>query len=123
MVQTTEGKTKQESKVGMIISALILLASMALFIIDPFVLKTLYRALILLAGVVIAGFVFFKSPQGVRFYAFAQETKIELKKVVWPTKDETLKTTGMILVAVIVVSIFLWMVDAFFTWAVKLLTS
>jgi preprotein translocase subunit SecE len=55
---------------------------------------------------ILAGFVFFKSPQGIRFNTFLKETKIELRKVVWPTKDETIKTTGMIMVAVVIVAIF-----------------
>ncbi len=95
-----------------------------LFYSDPLELNTtLYKTLVLLAGLVLAGLVFFKSPQGIRLSIFLKETKIELRKVVWPTRDETIKTTGMIVVAVIIVAIFLWIVDAFFTWAVQLLTN
>lgn len=108
----------------MIVSILIVVGFLVLFYLDPFELNTtLYKVLVLLAGLVLAGFVFFKSPQGVRLNAFFKETKIELRKVVWPTKDETIKTTGMIMVAVVIVAIFLWIVDAFFTWAVQLLTN
>ena len=52
-----------------------------------------------------------------------KETRIELRKVVWPTIEETLKTTGIIMIAVIVVAIFLWIVDAFFTWGVQSISS
>jgi preprotein translocase subunit SecE len=48
-----------------------------------------------------------------------KETRIELRKVVWPTRQETIKTTGFVLIAVIIVAIFLWIVDAFFTWGVQ----
>ena len=58
-----------------------------------------------------------------RFSSFLIETKIELRKVVWPTRDETMKTTGMIMVAVVIVAIFLWMVDALLSWLVQLLTN
>ena len=47
------------------------------------------------------------------------EQVIELRKVVWPTREETIKTTGFVLIAVIIVAIFLWIVDAFFTWGVQ----
>lgn len=108
----------------MILSILIVVGFLALFYLDPLELNTtLYKVLVLLAGLVVAGFVFFKSSQGIRLSAFLKETKIELRKVVWPTRDETIKTTGMIMVAVIIVAIFLWIVDAFFTWAVQLLTN
>lgn len=124
MSKNTEAQKKTESSIGMIISILIVIGFLAIFYLDPLALNTtLYKVLVLLAGLVLAGFVFFKSPQGVRLKAFLKETKIELRKVVWPTKDETVKTTGMIMVAVIIVAIFLWIVDAFFTWAVQLLTN
>ena len=84
---------------------------------------TLYKVLVLLAGLVIAGFVFFKSPQGKRLSVFLQETKMELRKVVWPKRDETMKTTGMIMIAVVIVAIFLWIVDSIFSWMVQLLTN
>jgi len=115
---------KTESSIGSIISILIVIGSLVFFYLDPLALNTtLYKVLVLLAGLVVAGFVFLKSPQGIRLTVFSKETKIELRKVVWPTKDETLKTTGMIMVAVVIVAIFLWIVDAFFTWAVQLLTN
>ena len=66
----------------------------------------------------IAGIIFIKSAQGDRFLHFLKETRIELRKVVWPTRQETIKTTGIIMIAVIVVAIFLWIIDAFFTWGV-----
>jgi preprotein translocase subunit SecE len=62
--------------------------------------------------------VFIKSSQGDRFVHFLKETRIELRKVVWPTRQETLKTTGIIMIAVVIVAIFLWIIDAFFTWGV-----
>ena len=108
----------------MIVSILIVVGFFALFYIDPLGLNTtLYKVLALLAGVVLAAFVFFKSPQGARLNTFFKETKIELRKVVWPTKDETIKTTGMIMIAVVIVAIFLWIVDAILTWAVQLVTN
>ncbi len=122
--KNVENQVRSESSIGVIVSLLIVVGFLVLFYLDPLELNvTLYKVLVLLAGLAIAGFVFFKSPQGIQFSAFLKETKIELRKVVWPTKDETIKTTGMIMVAVIIVAIFLWIVDAFFTWAVQLLTN
>ncbi len=117
-------KQAKESSLGMVVSVLIVVVSLVLFYLDPLGLSTiLYKVLVLLIGLVLAGFVFFKSPQGVRFSSFLIETKIELRKVVWPTRDETMKTTGMIMVAVVIVAIFLWMVDALLSWLVQLLTN
>ena len=73
--------------------------------------------------IVVAGGVFIKSSQGDRFQHFLKETRIELRKIVWPTKEETFKTTGIIMIAVVIVAIFLWIVDAFFTWGVQSISS
>jgi preprotein translocase subunit SecE len=117
-------KQAKESSLRMVVSILIVVVSLVLFYLDPLGLSTtLYKVLVLLIGLVLAGFVFFKSSQGVRFSSFLIETKIELRKVVWPTRDETMKTTGMIMVAVVIVAIFLWMVDALLSWLVQLLTN
>jgi len=121
--KSVESQVKTESSIGMMLSILIILGSFVLYYQDPLGLNTtLYKVLVLLAGLVLAAFVFFKAPQGVRLNAFFKETKIELRKVVWPTRDETVKTTGMIMVAVVIVAIFLWIVDAILTWAVQLIT-
>lgn len=114
----------KDSSLGMYLSILVVIGSLVVFYLDPLALTTmLYKVLVLLVGLVIAGLIFFKTPQGKRLAAFTKETKIELRKVVWPTRDETVKTTGMIMVAVVIVAIFLWIVDAFFSWMVQLLTN
>ncbi|MCH9645769.1 MAG: preprotein translocase subunit SecE [Proteobacteria bacterium] len=123
MSKTIDSQTK-ESSLGMYLSILVVIGSLVMFYLDPLALTTtLYKVLVLLAGLVIASLIFFKTPQGKRLVIFTKETKIELRKVVWPTRDETVKTTGMIMVAVVIVAIFLWIVDAFFSWMVQLLTN
>ncbi len=123
MTKAVERQVK-ESSLGMVVSVLIVIASLVLFYLDPLGLNiTLYKVLVLLSTLVLAGFVFFKSSQGVRFSLFLIEIKIELRKVVWPTRDETIKTTGMIMVTVMIVAIFLWIVDALLSLMVQLLTN
>jgi preprotein translocase subunit SecE len=123
VAKNTDNQKQGLGQLNGFLSIAILIASIALFYLDPWKLATLYKVLILLAGVVAAALVFTQSSQGEKFIHFAKETRIELRKVVWPTREETLKTTGMIMIAVVVVSIFLWIVDAFFTWGVKSIAS
>lgn len=52
----------------------------------------------------------FTSP-GRRMRGFVAETQFEMRKVVWPTRDETLKTTGIIILVVIVLSLLLGLID------------
>ncbi len=121
--KTTEAQTKKSS-LAVIVSILVVVGSLFVFYLDPLGLNTLlYKVLVLLAGLILAGFIFFKSSEGIRFNVFLRETKIELRKVVWPTRNETIKTTVMIMIAVIIVAIFLALIDSFFVWLVQLITS
>jgi preprotein translocase subunit SecE len=123
VVNNADNQKQGLGQLNGVLSVAILIASIALFYLEPLTQVTLYKVLILLVGVVVAAFVFTQSLQGEKFIHFAKETRIELRKVVWPTREETIKTTGMIMIAVVIVSIFLWIVDAFFTWGVSSVSS
>jgi preprotein translocase subunit SecE len=60
---------------------------------------------------------------GQSFWQFAQGSKIELKKIVWPTQKETLQTTLIVVVMVLVVGILLWMFDGLLMWGIGLITN
>ena len=102
-----------------ILAVLILIAGLALYYLNPLGFNSLTKVLVMLAILIIAVTVFIKSSQGDRLVHFSKETQIELRKVVWPTREETIKTTGIIMIAVVIAAIFLWIVDAFFTWGVQ----
>jgi preprotein translocase subunit SecE len=79
------------------------------------------RLLMVVAGVAAAAAVAWTSQQGKAFYVFAQESVAETRKVVWPTRKETLQTTGVVIAFVIVMAIFLWVVDAVLVMLVRFL--
>ena len=106
-----------------ILAVVIIIVALALYYINPLNFNTLTKVLVTLVWFVVAGGVFIKSSQGDRFQHFLKETRIELRKVVWPTREETFKTTGIIMIAVVIVAIFLWIIDAFFTWGVQSISS
>jgi preprotein translocase subunit SecE len=58
-------------------------------------------------GIVVA----LQSAQGRVFWQFVQGSRIELRKVVWPTRQETLQTTLVVFVGVVVMGIFFWILD------------
>lgn len=60
--------------------------------------------------------------KGKSFITFAKESRIELRKIVWPTRREAIQTTLLIAVITIVVGLVLWGIDAFFVWAISILT-
>ena len=79
------------------------------------------RIAAVVAGLVLGAAVAWTSAQGKQFHAFAQEAIVETKKVVWPSRKETVQTTGMVVAFVLVMAVFLWIVDALLGWGVKLL--
>ena len=106
-----------------ILAIVLLVGVLALYYVNPLGFNALTKVLVTLVVFAIAITVFVKSDQGDRFVHFLKETRIELRKVVWPTREETIKTTGIIMIAVVIVAIFLWIVDAFFTWGVQSISS
>ena len=65
------------------------------------------------------GLVFITS-QGQSFFIFFSHAATELRKVVWPTRDETVKITAIVAALVFAMSIILWILDAFLLWVVSL---
>lgn len=70
------------------------------------------RVLSVLAGLLAATGVAYTSESGKRFLTFARDSVAEAKRVVWPSRKETLQTTGVVIVFAITMALFLWMVDA-----------
>ena len=81
----------------------------------------LYRVLGLVAVMAAAALVAVGSAQGQRFLGFMRESRAEVNKMVWATRAETLQTSLVVFVAVIVMALFLWLLDRILSWAVSLL--
>jgi len=77
------------------------------------------RVAAVLVGLATAAAMFWMSAPGKQFHVFAQESVAETRKVVWPTRKETLQTTGIVFAFMVVMALFLWIVDAGLLWAVK----
>jgi preprotein translocase subunit SecE len=107
-------------KIKIALAALLLVAGIAAFYYwDQSPLIARVGAVI--GGAVAGVIVFWTSAPGKEFFAFAQESIEEAKRVVWPTRKETLQTTLVVFGFVFVMAAFLWMVDAGLLWAVRLL--
>ena len=82
-----------------------------------------FRVLSELGGLAIGAAVFVTSGPGKEFREYAGESVAETKKVVWPTRKETLQTTGIVFAFVVTMALFLWIVDAGLLWFVQKLMS
>ena len=73
----------------------------------------------LIAGVAIA----MTSTQGQRLWAFIQGSRVEIRKVVWPTKQETTQTAIAVFVFTLVMALFFWGLDSFLLWLTRTLVG
>jgi preprotein translocase subunit SecE len=78
--------------------------------------------MVLIGLLAAAGFAWL-SWYGREFWQFALASRIELRKVVWPSRDETVKTTYVVFIFAIVMGLFFWGLDWVLTWLTRLLTG
>ncbi|MEK1906959.1 MAG: preprotein translocase subunit SecE [Pseudomonas sp.] len=83
----------------------------------------LYRVLVLLALAAVAGFVALQTARGQAFFALAKEARTEIRKVVWPTRQETTQTTLIVVAVVLVMALLLWGLDSFLGWIVSMIVG
>ncbi|MEX5322183.1 preprotein translocase subunit SecE [Pseudomonas shirazica] len=83
----------------------------------------LYRVLALLVLAAVAGFVALQTAKGKSFFALAKEARTEIRKVVWPTRQETTQTTLIVVAVVLVMALLLWGLDSLLGWAVSLIVG
>ncbi len=76
------------------------------------------RLFILLGGIVGGGAIGYFTRSGHALRDYLSESVFELRKVVWPTRQETLQTTLVIMVVVVILSILLGLIDLFLNWAI-----
>jgi len=83
----------------------------------------LYRVLGVVFAVIVAIAISATTNIGQGLIGFGREARMEVRKVVWPTRQETVQTTFMVIVAVIIIGIFLWLVDMLLAQAIQLITG
>ena len=84
---------------------------------------TWVRWLPVLGSLVLGGVVVALSRYGAEFRRFLELARVELRKVVWPTRQETLQTTLVVFIFVAVAGVFFWLLDLALAWATKALTG
>src|SRR5262249_25405572 len=84
---------------------------------------TWMRWLPVLGSLVLGGLVVAYSAYGRAFFQFLSLARVELRKIVWPTRQETGMTTLVVFGFVIVFGIFFWLLDLVLAWATKTLTG
>ncbi len=118
MVTKTEQQPTGFDTAKLLVSLLILVAG----IIGFYYFKEesqLFRVLGILAVIVVSFLIIATTMIGKKALGFAKDARVEVRKVVWPTRQETTQTTIAVLVMVVIVAIMLWLIDMFLGWGVR----
>ena len=83
----------------------------------------LYRVLGVVFASIVAIAISSTTNLGQGLISFGREARMEVRKVVWPTRQETVQTTLMVILAVIVIGIFLWLIDMLLAQAIQFVTG
>ena len=83
----------------------------------------LYRVLVLIVIAAVAGVIALQTSKGKAFWLLAKEARLEIRKVVWPTRQETTQTTLIVVAVVLVMALLLWGLDSLLGWLVSLIVG
>lgn len=106
------------NKIKLLVALLLLVAGIAGFYLlaDK---PTIVRILVVLAGLAASIGVLWTTPTGERSISFVGEAAAEARKVVWPTRKETIQTTLVVFVLVVIMAAFLAVIDIGFAYMVQ----
>jgi preprotein translocase subunit SecE len=79
----------------------------------------LFRVLALVGAAILAVGVALQTERGRATWSLMKESRSEIRRVVWPTRQETLQTTMVVLVLILVFALILWLLDSALSWVVS----
>jgi preprotein translocase subunit SecE len=120
-VQTPTGASAKDNALATLSIVAVLAGIVAFYWYDELMLPL--RVGMVLAGVAVAAGLAWFSWYGREFWQFAIASRVELRKVVWPEREETIKTTYVVFIFAIVMGVFFWGLDWVLTWLTRLLSG
>jgi preprotein translocase subunit SecE len=118
-VQTPTGASAKDTALMMTSIVLLIAGIVAFYWFDEQML--VIRVAMVIAGLAAGAGLMWFSWYGREFWQFAQAARVELRKVVWPERDETVKTTYVVFGFAIVMGLFFWLLDMGLTFLTRLL--
>lgn len=82
-----------------------------------------YRVLGILVMAAVAGFIALQTVKGRALFTLAKEARAEIRKVVWPSRQETTQTTLIVVAVVLVMALVLWGLDSLLGWLVSMIVG
>ena len=102
------------------VAAVVLLAAIAVFHLFPAV-SQLLRVLGVVAAAIVAVLLAYRTALGRLTWGFVSASRMEVRKVVWPTRQETIQITMLVLLMVVLMGLLLWGMDTLLGWGVQVL--
>ena len=119
---TTQTETNQGSAldiVKLLIAAAALIGGLYSYYYFEFELALAVRVLMVLGGAGLGIAIAMTSTQGQRLWHFIQGSRVEIRKVVWPTKQETTQTAIAVFVFTLIMALFFWALDSGLLWLTR----
>ena len=115
--------SSKNSKYYIIVALIVMGLGIAMFYATANTISPIWRILGLVAVAILCLAIIYLSDLGKRGLSFVGEARTEVRKVIWPTRQETMQMSLIVFVAVVVMGLFLWLIDTLFLWMVEFLTS
>lgn len=122
MSDNTESNSSTLDTVKLSFSVLLIAGSIVVFYLladQPFLLRL--GAIVVSVAVALA--IVVSTAVGQNTWGFLHGARTEVRKVVWPTRQETMQTTLVVIVMVFIVGLVLWLLDMLLVWGIQLLTG
>ena len=112
-----ENVTSTADRLKLGLSVLVVLAGIIAYSALESRIPAVARVAIFIASLILAAVIVWFTEPGRRTVAFAHESYNEVRRVVWPTRKETMQMTGIVFAFVAIMGLFLWLLDKFVEWA------
>lgn len=118
-----ESRTSGIDTAKLIMAILVLIGGVVVFYYFRDEWTLLYRVLAMLAATLGSFGLILTTAIGKSFLGFLRDSRVEVRKMVWPTRQETVQTTLIVVALVFLVGLLLWTLDAMLFWGISHLTG
>ena len=122
MTTKAEQSASALDTIKLLLAAAVLIAGVGAYYYYPDV-SVLLRAVGVLVALIVSLAIAFTTVQGNALWKFMMGSRVELRKVVWPTRQEALQTTVAVLVFAMIMGVFFWLLDLLLLWITGVLTG
>ena len=113
---TIENVTSTADRLKLGLAVVVIIAGIVGFSVLESKIPMVGRIAVFIGSLILAAVIAWFSEPGRRTIAFAQDSYGEVRRVVWPTRKETIQMTGIVFAYVAVMGLFLWLLDKLIAW-------